>query len=316
MEFLQSIPGPVFLPMYIIYLVAVMLVAKSVLSGSNTSAGPMPGLDLTSIAYLKGGAPGVMQAVFFDLWNRGLVEVSPNGQAIVHNDRGPMNSLETTVAQELTTYTSLSIALNRPTPATRQRLASYLDPIAKKLEDAGYLMNEAARSRQKSLKWVFLAAGLLPGVLKAYLGFTNNRPSGFLVLLMIGFVIVALVLMRSSKGPTAQAKKFMQGMASQYRNDLNTLRGGQTPQTNPALLAAVFGIGAIALAYSPLMNLFPSSVAGSYYGCTTGFGCTHSSGCTTGAGCSNSSGCSSSSGCSGSSGCGGGGGCGGCGGGD
>lgn len=307
MDLLQSIPGPYFLLGYILYVIILMLIARTVFFASGPPAESLTGLDMISIAYLKGGPRGVIQTVFFDLWNREYLDLDSRGQIVIKNGQVPLNALETTVSRELLSYTSASIALSKPTPSTLQNLAPYLDPIARNLESHGLLMSEEARTRQRCLKYLFLGLGLLPGLLKAYLGFTNNRPSVFLILALLIYTIVAFILMRARKGPTSQAKQYIQGLASQYNSELSLVKSGQRPNINPAVLAAIFGVGALTVAYSPLMNLFPGSSYAAY-GCTSTWS---SSGCS---GCSSSSGCSGSSGCS-SSGCGGGG-CGGCGGGD
>lgn len=302
MDLLQSIPGPYFLIGYVLYLIGLLLIARTIFFASATPAESLTGLDMISIAYLKGGPRGVIQTVFFDLWNREYLDLDPRGQVVIKNSQVHLNALEATVSRELLSYTSASIAMRKPTSATLQNLAPYLDPIARSLESHGLLMSGKDLSRQRSLKYLFWGLGLLPGLLKAYLGFANNRPSAFLVFALVGYTIGVFILMRARKGPTSQARQYIQGLANQYNPELSLVKAGQKPNINPAVLAAIFGVGALTVAYSPLMSLFPTS--------------TYAAGCTStwsSSGCSSNSGCSSSSGCSGSSGCGGGG-CGGCGG--
>ncbi|HWP97072.1 MAG TPA: hypothetical protein VN426_09485 [Syntrophomonadaceae bacterium] len=118
MEWLQSIPGQVFLAYYLVYLIILLLVARVLFWASSASPESVSGFDMISIAYLRRGTLGVIQTVFFDLWNRGLLEVDPKGQATIRTDKGPMNSLETAVAKELTGYLSLRIAVNKPRAET------------------------------------------------------------------------------------------------------------------------------------------------------------------------------------------------------
>lgn len=293
MEWLESIPGQVFLLLYIMYLILIIVAGNLAArwTGRREKDATLQ-LDPHNIAYLKGGTTGLVQTVFFDLWKRGIMEIGPGGKAIWKVQSG-LSDLEKTVARELTSCVSLPDAFKKLKYQTQTNLQPYVESIAFNLDKAGLF-----RWQHPAWRVGILIIGLFPGMVKSSWGLSKGLPTGFLMITMLVFLITAWLTFKPVQGPTPKGRRYMKTMARHYKQDYKAMKSGLEPQADPVLLAAVFGAVTVARAYSPLAGLFPGRVSGT--GCTSGW---------------TSSGCSSSSGCGGASGCGGGcGGCGGCGG--
>lgn len=286
MDWLQSIPGPVFLPYYLLYLLILLVAARFLFWTSNTSPESVSGLDMISLAYLRDGPRGVIQTVFLDFWNRGITEVNPKGWAVIHPEKedAPLTYMEFAVVKLIGAHTSLRRALYNPRKETMVVIEPYLEPTILTLESHGLLITDDDRRRHRIYKWLFLALGLLPGVLKAYLGITHNRPSGFLVLALLVYTITSMILMRKKTGATRGARRQLSKLSKQYQPEITGLKQGLSTKTGLPLLAAVLGIGVLTGYLEPLSGILSPRKGFFGTGCS-GSGCSSDGGGCDGGGC-------------------------------
>lgn len=299
-----DLPGPQFLVFYALLATAVLLGFRSrarVLSGPPEGPAPIDlgNVDPYLVAYLRGGESEVARVVILSLLDRGLLVASGDELEAVSGAAAKVRRpLERSVLEEFSSKAKAASIFGNA------RFEVLTGSLSRELEQKGLLPDEHAKGRISSLR-VALAL-LLAGtaLVKIAVALHRGRHNvGFLVALSLVstlLVVVMKVPARSRLGDSAleslrSAFSHLKDRAAEFRP------GGAT--TELVLLAAVFGIGALAGAgRAQAEALFPAAMKAALAGGTSG-----------GSSCGSSCGASS---CGGSS-CGGGGcggGCGGCGG--
>ena len=293
--------GPDFLIFYVA-LCAVVIVGSVILRRKIESA-PTPRIDLSDpllIAYLRGGDAETMRVAAVSLVDRGLLTCSGTRLKAATNARS--ESVRRPVEKEL--LRKFASGEEAASMFDDSKLKSACKEYEQTLKKVGLLPDDyITRVRAVVFGIVALLLGGI-GVAKLIIALERGRPNVcFLVILIIASIVIASrqLFPRLTESGQAMLESVKQ-LYSELRDRATFLQpGGATIE--PMMLAAVFGVGALAgegFAYTK--KLFPRAkqVSGS-----------SSSGSSCGSGCGFSGGSSSSCGSSCGGGCGGG--CGGCG---
>ena len=302
-----ALPGPQFLLFYIIFgavVIAGMVFWRRRAELSSSSAR----IDLSDpylIAYLRGGEREVLRVATVTLIDRGLLV--RNGSQIQRAENASPDSVRRPIEQAL--LKKYARAGEVSWIFEDDGLSKACEPYGATLRTARLLPDEYVnQSRLVRLVIVsFLVSGV--GFTKVLIALDAGRTNvGFLIVLMIAAIVIAAVV--SFPRLTESGKAMIEDVQSLYSGlqDRATLLKPGGAGIEPMMLAAVFGVGALAgPGFSFASGLFPEQkrkANGSCAGPDPGCGST----------CSSSSSCSSGSSCGSSCGGGCGGGCGGCGG--
>lgn len=298
-ELLRNIPGPQFLGIFSVLVIAGTLVGRFLInSGQSGLRMPDPSAySPTAVASLRGGWELVLKTTIFGLWQRGTIEMSgPADSHILRRAEGigpPSERVEMAVWNFLKTEHKTDDFFKDPT------LKSFVETHVRQLQQEFERKGLMKSSDQRRNAWLIFMAVLAvvegTGLVKLLLGISNNRPVGFLIALLgIALVAIPIALKPSSK-LTPLGKAFLTRLEEHFAWLKEAVKGREKPGVDPAYAFAIFGTTVLAgtLLYSSFSEAFPGKTPG---------------------GCGGSS-CGGSS-CSGGGCSGGGGGCGGCGGGD
>ncbi len=307
LDLIESIPGPVFLAVYLFYAVAVILIMKKLAAGNAGYSG-MPveptSLSPVELSILGNGTRGAVVTAVFSLWEKGLVDVSSeDGKVKIipkKGDRKGLNSIESSIYDRASgtdtflkdlTGSGFAASAENITAAERGRLVNL-----------GLLPDIAMIDRHRNASAGAVILLIVFGGIKLFLGISNEKPVTFLLILMVISVIAAVFMIRKkSMSATESGKRLLERSRTRFSH-LNQAESGKSVLSNKDLLygAALFGISGLAggailgeLGDVALLDKGLKSSSG------TGSGCASCSG-----GCSGDGG--SGDGC--------GGGCGGCGG--
>ena len=297
-----DLTGPQFLVFYI-GLSALALIAI-VLTRKYAESSEAPKLDLSDpylIAYLRGAEPEALRVATVSLIDRGLLVAT--GTQLKTADKASADSVRRPIEKELLHR------FKRADEATAiyddARLRATCKPFEQTLKNAGLLPNEQINSSRMTRLLIACAIVGGVGVIKVLVALARGRTNvWFLVILMVAAIVIAIKisfprLTESGKAMIADLQNLYSGLKDRA---LSLHTGGATIE--PMMLAAVFGVGALAgPSFAFTDSLFPRARKEAASG---------SSSC--GSSCGSVSSCGSSDGGSGCGGGGCGGGCGGCGG--
>ena len=306
--------GPEFLLLYFCFSLIVIL-AIAILR-RRAESGPAPKIDLGDpylVAYLRGGEDEALRVAVISLVDRGLLAM--DDQIISRADHVTSDMVKHPIEYEV--LKKFGDPGEAPSIFKDDDLKSLIRPYRDKLERAG-LMPDAAvrRDRLMRLLLALMALGVV-GVIKIVIGLSRERPVGFLVVMMIAAMVIALV--SSFPRLTARGNATLADITNLYsglRTRVNSFSPGSA-SAELAMFAAVFGVTALATTpFGYAQTLFPRATSSSSCGSSCGsFDSSSSCGSSDGgSSCGGSSDGGSSCGGSsdGGSSCGGGG-CGGCG---
>jgi uncharacterized protein (TIGR04222 family) len=295
-----DLTGPQFLVFYL-GLSALVIIAL-VLARKYTESFRAPKLDLSDpylIAYLRGSAPEALRVAAVSLIDRGLLVAT--GTQLKTAEKASPDAVRRPIEKELLHR------FKRADEATvifdDSRLRATCKPFEQTLKNAGLLPNEQIQNSR--LTRLLIACVIVGGVgsIKLLVALARGRTNvWFLVILMVATLVIAFKLSfprltESGKAMIADLQNLYSGLKDRA---LLLPTGGATIE--PMMLAAVFGVGALAgPSFAYTHSLFPraanqQAVSSSSCGSSCGSSCSSSS-------------CGSSCG---GGGCGGG--CGGCGG--
>jgi uncharacterized protein (TIGR04222 family) len=295
-----DLTGPQFLVFYL-GLSALVIIAL-VLTRKYTESFRAPKLDLSDpylIAYLRGSAPEALGVAAVSLIDRGLLVAT--GTQLKTAEKASPDAVRRPIEKELLHR------FKRADEATvifdDSRLRATCKPFEQTLKNAGLLPNEQIQNSR--LTRLLIACVIVGGVgsIKLLVALARGRTNvWFLVILMVVTLVIAFKLSfprltESGKAMIADLQNLYSGLKDRA---LLLPTGGATIE--PMMLAAVFGVGALAgPSFAYTHSLFPraanqQAVSSSSCGSSCGSSCSSSS-------------CGSSCG---GGGCGGG--CGGCGG--
>jgi len=310
MDFLISIPGPLFLIVYIAFVATLLFFAKILMKQDYTEELTIPEptkFEPIEIAILKEGVKGAIVHSVFNLWRMKAIEISTEKsqtylQSKRMNTKG-FNKLEKIIYEYCDTPKKYYILLNLKSIRTaKNAIDSYQD----KLKQYKLIPDDEMRTRQWYIFWITLALIFGVGLTKLYFGVHYGKPSGFLfVLVVLSAIAIYKLLLPDKIIQTKLGKHFLASSEKRFEW-VKTEDSSKVNFNNPDVIygIALFGLAAFAgtsLASSleaPILIASQTASSSSFWDISSG----SSNG---GSSCSGSS-------CSGG-GCGGGG-CGGCGG--
>lgn len=282
---------PYFLQWFVVAVIAGLVVRSYCRRPGAQPIDAPPRMDVYETAYLAGGASRVFTTALVRLQERGLVQIDSTG---IVRQTGTLRAarpdkVDEIVLEEVGKQSGKEL---NPRPGTNA-IAQIADKRFARLIEGQYIPNASTRRWAIWLPSLIASAPfVLLGFPRAYLGLTNDKPTGALIVVLIVTAIIAMAMFLRSIHRTRRGDRMFDSLAKE--NDrLKKLTPDATPELT-TLAVAFFGfmvlsdIPAYAGIYSRMHSLGNS-----------------------GGGCSTvSSGCGG-----GGDGGGGGGGCGGCGGG-
>ncbi|MFZ4398666.1 MAG: TIGR04222 domain-containing membrane protein [Bacteroidales bacterium] len=306
-DFIQQIPGPIFLLLYILYAAVIIILAKYLKDRDATFNLEIP--ETTSIsaidtALLNKGIKGAIICCIFDLWQKKMIDISKQGKSTFIKKRSDEYNIQNPLETAIFNY------LKKP------KLYRHFFNESAMISMGNILQNNLLNLQklklaadQKTIKraWIILSIAMILilsiGLYKLYLGIIHEKAVIFLIICIISAIYLLFYLINPFHiYTTALGRKFLKNSAQRFewlkaeRNPENT-----SNDMNLSYFVAVFGVSALnGNIFSNFKN--PNEIAS-----TLDYGC--------GGGGFNSENCSNAGGCAGggcSTGCGGG--CGGCGG--
>jgi len=232
---------------------------------------PMPQLQMTDpyqIAYLRAGAPAATRIAALSLVDRGLLSAGgttlhaePNAERMV---RRP---IEKAVLRRFRTADTAKAMVSDPSVIEACR--EYRDTLA----EFGLIANSSTIMRRLPPFLIVTAILVVIGTLKIAIALSEGRHNiGFTILMMLGFVIAAIPILRLHRTRLGdQMLSDLETMFARLRDRADTLRqGGATNEA--ALLAAVFGLGALSMERFPAIYALKQSNSQSSSGCGSSCG--------------------------------------------
>ncbi|MGE3691629.1 MAG: TIGR04222 domain-containing membrane protein [Novosphingobium sp.] len=278
-----DLPGPQFLMLYGILLVAAILFGLIIPRLLRPNGMDAPVTDEDELAYLAGGEARLAEAVVARLMASDAISV--------------LSARNIPILQPAQSDTRAGRAvLSLPSPtnwrAITQAIQGEAEQIWHRLASRGLMMDSGEFARVRLLQTAPYLLLLAFGAIKLVIGMSRDRPVGFLVALLVVTAVGAMIRYGNVDRRTRAGVNAVIGA----RSDADRLRRAPGQQESGKAVA-LFGTAVLAgSALSQLHTMRASSSSSSSSGCSSDDG-----GCS-----SDSSGCSSDSG----------GGCGGCGGGD
>jgi uncharacterized protein (TIGR04222 family) len=187
--------------------------------------------DFESIAVLAGGAQRLTDSLLADLHVRGGIEATADGKLIVTEPHLPASP----AGKDL---------LTRPSPVTlaeaRRVIAVHAERSAARLRRSGLLLREEDLSRLRWLSVAPFGVLLMIGLYRQRAGSALGEPTGFLVILLVLTVVLALIRFARIDVRTRA------GIAEVNRLRKSSSRLSRAPQGDEVPVAvALFGTGVL-----------------------------------------------------------------------
>ena len=310
-----ELTGPEFLRFYIPYglcVVALACLVRDLLgraAGASPSTRWTPGTypregDAYAIAFLRGGSQETVRTVLGRLVSARLVDVEGRqvrAQPVSTQEAAQLQPVEATALSALEREPPLGAA--EAEQRVRQALGSQLQDIEEELAREGLFPDRERKTTFRALAVLAWLAVVGLGLAKLAVAISRGRLNvGFLILLLIGFWILIVRLLRAPR-QTRAGTQYLGWLRESHRGLVNMLESGRRDSAGEVALAAgiygltaVPGLTALGTAFQPVpveRRKDASSSSGS--GCGSGSSDSGGGGSSCGGGC-------------------GGGGCGGCGG--
>ncbi|MBX9603172.1 MAG: TIGR04222 domain-containing membrane protein [Bryobacteraceae bacterium] len=286
-----ALRGPEFLMFY--FALGAALILAMVWIRRSRESGDDPRIDTSDpyrIAFLRGGSAETLRVAMMNLINRGLLRVEDDTYLVTVSDGRPSlirHPLERRILEHFTAPAKAYEVF------TDEELKALVGHYRAPLENAGMLAGPSETAQR--IRWSLGVAIVLIAVAAAKIQIAlaaGRRNIGFLIVLAVGFSIVAMVLnfpRRTARGD--HAVRDLQNLFAGLKDRSSSRTGADAADT--VLLASIFGLGAVPAEAFPYRDkLFPQAASGSTSSCGSSCGSSDGGG---GGGC-------------------GGGGCGGCGG--
>ncbi|MEV4316947.1 TIGR04222 domain-containing membrane protein [Actinocrispum sp. NPDC049592] len=185
MEDTWGISGPDFIALYLLGFLISLLFAFAVRiltrSGAVTTAAPAA-LSTLEVACLSGGPRRVVEAAVAQLVDTGQLRPARNGYVKVTNLQEPVNDVERAILADVRHYGHRSITMLTFGLASHDSVKAVCDRLVR----AGYLIDEDKAARRKRLGMIPMGALMVVGILRWLAGIGNDRPVGWLTLMLIG----------------------------------------------------------------------------------------------------------------------------------
>jgi uncharacterized protein (TIGR04222 family) len=196
MEDTWGIPGPEFLALYLtaflvslLFVFAVRILTRS--GAAHSTAAPVA-LSTHQVACLTGGPRRVVEAAVARLVDTGQLRPSRAGYVQVGRHIEATNPVERTVLADAQRYGRRSTAI------LTDRLAGSdaVQEVVTSLVRVGYYVDDRTTSRRQVISLVPMAVVLAVGLVRWFAGMANDRPIGYLTLMLIGTALALHVLRR------------------------------------------------------------------------------------------------------------------------
>jgi len=252
-DLIESIPGPIFLLIFLFYSIIVIIMMRRFATGDTTSSNSViepTTLSPLELSILENGTTGAVITSVFSLWNKGLVEIKSSDKKVqlIPKD-GASSGLK---ALEESIYNRVSgvetVLKDLTTGSFSENADRIIKPERERMRQLGLLPDSAALKRHSkaSAGAVFLL--LIFGGIKLLMGFYNYKPLTFLTVLMIAAIIAAIVIIGKNKNsPTVSGKKMLARSRTRFSH-LMKEDAGKSVLSNKDILygAAIFGISSLA----------------------------------------------------------------------
>jgi uncharacterized protein (TIGR04222 family) len=279
-----DLPGPQFLVFYVI--VAVLTLGLLYAVRSAGEAGPAPRLDVGDpylIAYLRGGPHEALRVATVTLIDRGLLQADESNRTVVAPARftRPQHPLEQALMRHFEQSHLATTVFGSP------ELNAACNDYEHRLTTLGLLPDATRKAARRRL--LATALVVLVGLALAKLGVALARGRTnvlFLIVLAVVAAVMATVVCMprlTTRGQTLLAD--LRRLFARLRDRSGQLtRGAAT--ADAALLAAVFGLGALPSAFAYARTLYPRATSsGSGFGSSCSASCGSSCGGGDGGGC-------------------------------
>lgn len=274
--------GPEFLGFYLLWgvglLGAAVLIRALLRLSEKTSPSLLrwtPGVypregDAYAIALLRGGAREVARTAMGSLFSTGLLELEGEflrrGQPKERTVPAPVESAVLSALPEL------PFSAQQAEARVRSHLHGHLQPLEDDLRQQGLIPSQAERGRFVLLRNAVLLLVLGLGLAKLLVAFQRGRSNvGFLVLMMIGYLIAILYLLRPPRR-TRAGDRYLRWLKESHQGLVSLLTSGRRESLGEmVLVTGIYGLQTVP-AMAPLHTAFhpPSSGSG---GDSGGGGC-------------------------------------------
>jgi uncharacterized protein (TIGR04222 family) len=188
-----ELAGPEFLGLYVLFLVLTVVVAtvlrRSLREPTNGEEEPPRPLDPYEVAYLAGKGPLAVNAALAKLVHLNLLTVSAAERKVTAQGTLPENAhpLEKVVHAEAHPELGQSIK------DVRQRTEEVLEEIDQRLKDWGLVVSDGKSVVARLAPTLLVLGVAIFGGIKLLVGLSRGKPVGFLVVLCIVTVLIALI---------------------------------------------------------------------------------------------------------------------------
>lgn len=187
--------------------------------------------DLERVAVLAGGAPRLTDSLLAELYVQG---------ALTQGDKGKLQIAGSAAAASPAGKALLAIDAPVTLADARKVLAVHADRAAARLQRAGLLMRPEAHARLRWLSITPFAASFLLGLYRERAGDAVGEPTGFLIILLVLTVVLAIIRFVKSDPRTAA------GIAAVSELRRRNGRFSRAPRPDEAAMAvALFGSGVL-----------------------------------------------------------------------
>lgn len=241
-----GISGPTFLLAYAVLTVAVLVAAlrtRRALTDVSPEH-PVSRLDERpyDVAYLNGGGELAVTAALSAMNRAGTISTAGRGVVVAaERPASRADELERAIHHAAAT----GPVPRRALPAVGA-VASALHRVEQRLISAGLLLTAERRRRIRlSGGWV-LAVGAF-GVVRVMAGYANNRPVGFLIILVFLVTVFGVLLAGNAPRRTRAGDALLRQLATEYHSLAPSTRPdwAHYGPSGAALAVGVFGVGAL-----------------------------------------------------------------------
>ncbi len=272
-----GISSPQFLWLYgglcAIAAAAIWLTRMRALGAAPRSKDPTPDLEIAKIAMLSGGTQLAITTAATKLHRDGVLRPGAEERTLVVDGDLPAGAdrLERAVYEAVRHEPGISV------DQLRAELADS-EPIQwmnSELTEVGLLVDEDKARRLRRL-WLWLVLIALFGAVRIYAGVRNDKPIGYLTIMVLAVVVAAVWLARRPTRATARGSALVRA----HRQEHEAIR--RAPTANESVLAiALFGGAALWLADPGIASTLDvprenragwGGDGGGSYGCSAGGG--------------------------------------------
>lgn len=304
LEFIRSIPGPVFLWVYMLIAIGVIFFAKYYAENDYSKDLDLPEpttLKPLDIAILMEGLNRALLVSVFNLWRKRKIEIQRRNEVLflegLTDDLDDIDNLEKVILkniQKRKPYDYFFFA------KSTEILDKILKPNIECLERLDLIATDEIKRRywiSSILTGLFL---FVFGITKVVMGINNDRPVGFLVMLMLVSIIAVFIIIKPyDVKTTALGRRFLNSAKGRFEWLKKDKSDALMADDNLLYGIALFGVSAmVTSSIGPLLdypilvqNYTITNSATSFFGGNSG-GCS-SGGCGGGGGCGGCGGCGS-----------------------